>query len=178
MKKWIAVVLVVALGLAGFVGAGPYIALYGIRDALSERDAGRLQRYVDFPLLRANLRAQAEDALARRTGSEVQRNVFGSLALRLANAVAGTGVDAMVTPTGIAALLQGHAVWNRARGDTIDGDTYGPPRPADPLRQATRRYESPSRFTATVHTEAGQSMVFVFTRQGLRWKLTDIRLPL
>ena len=41
-----------------------------------------------------------------------------------------------------------------------------------------RRYESPSRFTATVLDEDGKPMVFVFKRNGLRWKLADIRLPI
>jgi hypothetical protein len=50
--------------------------------------------------------------------------------------------------------------------------------PADPLKYAEHRYESLSRFTATAHDEDGNPVVFVFTRQGLRWKLTDIRLPL
>ena len=33
-------------------------------------------------------------------------------------------------------------------------------------------------FTATVQDGDGDPIVFVITRQGLRWRLTDIRLPL
>ena len=79
---------------------------------------------------------------------------------------------------GIAAILEGRATWKRAIGETVGGDTYAPAVPADPLREATHRYESLSRFTATIRDAEGDPVVFVFTRQGLHWRLTDIRLPL
>jgi hypothetical protein len=69
-------------------------------------------------------------------------------------------------------------MWKKAIGETVGGDTHAPPVPADPLKNAQHHYESLSRFTATVQDESGAPMTFVFTRQGLRWRLTDIRLPL
>jgi hypothetical protein len=179
MKKWIALVLVVLLAFGGFVVAGPYIAIHGIRNALAEQDTGKLARYVDFPTLRVNLRAQLQDRIVRAAGGmQAQSSFLGSIALSLAGGAAGVGVDAMVTPTGIAAILQGHSVWKRATGDTANGDTYGPPRPAEPLRQVEGHYQSLSRFTATSTVYDGSApMTFVFERQGIVWKLTDIQLP-
>lgn len=180
MKKWLAIGLLSALllGLAGYVATGPYLAIHGIRTALAEQDTERLQKHVDFPALRVNLRAQLEDALARRAGPEIGGNLFGAAALSIANSLLGRGVDTMVTPVGIAAILEGRATWKRAIGDTVGGDTYAPPKPADPLKDARHHYESLSRFTASVQDDDGDTVVFVFTRQGLRWRLTDIRLPL
>jgi hypothetical protein len=178
MKKWLALLLVALLTLGAYVGAGPYLAIHGIRTALEKQDTRRLQRHVDFPALRVNLRAQLSDQIARRAGSELQSSLLGALALSAASSVASAGVDTLVTPMGIAALLQGRSMWKKAVGDTVGGDTHAPAVPADPLRQAEHRYESSSRFTATVHDQDGAPVVFVFTRQGLRWKLTDIRLPL
>jgi hypothetical protein len=57
----------------------------------------------------------------------------------------------------------------------------GAPRPGatlDPLAGASYRYESASRFIATVQNADGAPVVFVFSRDGLRWKLTDVRLPI
>ncbi len=180
MKRWLVggVLLALVLGLATYVVAGPYLAIHGIRTALAEQDTAKLERYVDFPALRVNLRAQVEDYLARRAGPEVSSNLFGAAALSIANQVLGRGVDTLVTPMGIAAILQGRSTWKRAVGDTIDGDTYAPAVPAEPLKEAEHRYESLSRFTATVHDADGDPVVFVITREGLRWRLTDIRLPL
>ena len=178
MKKWIALVAVLMLALGSYVAAGPYLAINGIRAALAEQDTGKLERHVDFPALRVSIRAQVEDAIARRVGSDMQSNIFGAIALSIASNVMGTGVDTMVTPLGIGALLQGRSMWKQSIRDTIDGDTYGKPVPADPLKSAVHHYESPSRFTATIQNEAGQPVVFVFKRKGLSWKLADVRLPM
>lgn len=180
MKKWLVggVLLAVVLGMVAYVVAGPYLAIHGIRTALAEQDTAKLERHVDFPALRVNLRAQVEDYLARKAGPEVSSNLFGAAALSIANQVLGRGVDTLVTPMGIAAVLQGRATWKRAIGETVGGDTYAPPVPAEPLKEAEHHYESLSRFTATVHDENGEPVVFVITRRGLRWRLTDIRLPL
>ncbi len=177
MKKWIALTVVLLLALGAYVVAGPYLAINGIRTALIEQDTGRLERHVDFPALRVSIKAQMQDKLARRTG-DMQSNLAGAFALSIANNFVGSGVDAMVTPLGIGALLQGRSLWKKSLGETVDGDSYSKAVPVDPLKQAVRRYESPSRFTATVLDEDGKPMVFVFKRNGLRWKLADIRLPI
>lgn len=179
MRKWIlAVPLLAMLLLACFVAAGPYLAIRGIGNALAEQDIGKLERHVDFPSLRVNLRAQLQDRIVRAAGVDAQSSLLGSLALSLASGAAGIGVDAMVTPTGIAAILQGRSLWNRATADTANGDTYGPPRPAEPLKHFEGHYESLSRFTATTVNDDGSApLVFVFERHGLVWKLSDIRLP-
>ena len=177
MKKWIALTVLLLLALGAYVVAGPYLAINGIRTALIEQDTGRLERHVDFPALRVSIKAQMQDKLARRTG-DMQSNLAGAFALSIANNFVGSGVDAMVTPLGIGALLQCRSLWKKSLGETVDGDSYSKAVPVDPLKQAVRRYESPSRFTATVLDEDGKPMVFVFKRNGLRWKLADIRLPI
>lgn len=177
MKKWIALALVVLLALLGYVAAGPYLAIHGIRSALAEQDMGKLERHVDFAAVRVNLRAQVEDWLARKAGPDAQANPFGAFALGIANELASTGIDTVATPTGIAAVLQGRSMWKQLVRDTVDGDSYGQPTPADPLKEAELRYESPSRFTASATDDEGRTTVFVFTREGLCWRLSDIRLP-
>lgn len=177
MKRWLLLAGLLATLLAAYVVAGPYLAINGIRHALVEQDAGKLAHFVDFPALRVNLKAQLDDQLARRAGSGVQSSLLGAFALSVASNFSGSAVDTMVTPTGIGALLQGRGIWKKTFGETVDGDSYGKPVPLDPLKTAVRRYESPSRFTATVQDEDGKPIVFVFKRNGLRWKLADIRLP-
>jgi hypothetical protein len=45
----------------------------------------------------------------------------------------------------------------------------------DPLKDAVLRYESASRFSATLTDEDGEPVRVVFARQGLRWRLVDIQ---
>ena len=102
--------------------------------------------------------------------------MLGAIGAQIAGGLGGVAVDAMVTPLGIGALLQGHASWKRATGQTVDGDAYGAPQPMDPLKDAKTRFESTSRFTATVTGADGRPVVAVFQRRGLRWRLVDVRL--
>lgn len=165
-----------ALLLLAYVAAGPWLAIHGIRQALAERDVAALERHVDFPALRVNMKAHLEDYIVRKGGDLAESGgLLGAIGLQIASGLGGTAVDAMVTPLGIGALLQGHAAWKRGTGQTVDGDVYGEPQPMDPLKDARTRYESTSRFTATTTGTDGDPVVVVFQRQGLHWRLTDIR---
>lgn len=179
IKKLIAIVLIAAVLLAGYGAAGPFLTVKAIRDAAKAQDTAALSEHVDFPALRGNLKAQLDDYVVRKAGADVQSNVFGAIALRIASGVAGGTVEAMVTPAGLGAILEGRNLWHRASGGSInETDSYATRAPADPLEGARYGFESTSRFTATVDNDDGEPVTFVLARNGLRWKLSDIRLPL
>jgi len=181
MKKLAALLLALIVLLGGYVAAGPYLTIRAIRAAVQAQDAGALAAQVDFPVLRASLKAQLVDAMVRRAGPDTQSSLLGSFALTVGTGMVNTAVDAMVNPAGLAALMQGRRVWRNARDSfarpATDADGM-PVAEAPPLKEARYRYESPSRFTATIHDESGRPIVFVLRRDGLRWRLADIRLPL
>lgn len=180
-KLAIALIVAVLLLLVGYVAAGPYLTVRAIKDALQEQDASALAEQVDFPALRSSLKAQLLDQMVREAGPDVQANVFGAFALTMATGLVNGTVDAMVTPLGLAGVMEGRALWRNTRDGfrrpTTDADGQPMP-PPEPWRDADYRYESPSRFTITVRDESGKPLVFVLRRTGLRWKLSDIRLPL
>lgn len=176
MKKWLVLLAVLLLLLVGYIAAGPYLTISAIRDAVQSQNSAKLSRQVDFPALRSSLKLQVDNYLVTRAGPDVQSNLFGAIGLRIASGVATGTVDAMVTPAGLAALMGGRTLWNRISVEQARARTYVPP--SDPLQDATYGFQSPSRFTATVIDDAGDPVVFVLTRKGLVWKLSDIRLPL
>jgi len=176
MKKWWIAAAALGVLLLGYLAAGPFLTVNAIRDAVKAQNMPKLSRHVDFPALRGSLKLQLDDYLVRRAGPEVQSNAFGAIALRIASGVASGTVDAMVTPAGLAAIMGGRNMWQRASGGPERVDRDAPP--PDPLEGARYRFESPSRFTATVVDDSGQPVVFVLTRSGLAWKLSDVRLPL
>lgn len=177
MKKLIALVSLVVVLLLGYVAAGPYLAYNAIREAVETKNLAKLDKHVDFPVLRGNLKLQIDDYVIRQTGPDLQSGLLGAFAVRVASGVAGAAVDTMVTPAGLAALLEGRTTWHRVAGDTGD-NPYTPTAPANPLDEPSYGFQSTSRFTATIHTDDGEPIRFVLTRDGLNWKLTDIRLPL
>lgn len=186
MRKWIVFAIVVLVLVAGYIAAGPFVAIKGIRDAIREQDAAELSRHIDFPALRTSFRQQIDGYLAERAGADVQSHPLGSLALRVASGAAGGAADALATPAGLAAVLQGRGVLRRFMGSgsqkadaDVDRGTAAVLASDDPLRDARYRFESPSRFTATVDSRnGGPPVVFVLTRSGLRWRISDVRLPL
>jgi hypothetical protein len=178
MNKWIALAVAVLLALVAWVAAGPFMTIHSIRSAILAQDAAAIAEHVDFPAIRGSLKAQVDDYVVRRAGPEAQSSLLGSVALRLASGATGGLVDAAATPAGLAALLEGRNFWQRLDGSRQGDDPYIPPPPRDPLEGARYRFESPSRFTATVRNADGDPVVFVLTRQGMDWKVSDVRLPL
>ena len=175
LKLAFALLALVALLLVVQVATGPYRTIAAIRAAIVADDAAALAEQVDFPALRSSLKAQMEDRLARRFGAGAGDGLFGMVAMGMAGAAVDGAVEVMVTPLGLGAVMQGRRMWGGAR------DAFDPPPagavPTAPLAAPEHRFESTSRFTATVRDREGRPVVFVLTRRGLRWKLSDIRLP-
>lgn len=176
MKKWILIVVALLLALGAYVGTGPYRTWHGIRDAVEQHDAVALSKHVDFPVLRASLKAQLVDNMVRKAGPGMQSSIFGGIALSLGAGLVDGVVDLVASPGGIGALMQGREVWRSAR-DSFEVERSGQPG-APPLQKAEYHYESLSRFTATVTDADGDPVMFVLRREGLNWRLVDIRLPL
>lgn len=172
------------LALAGYVAAGPFLTIRAIERAAMENRTIAIARRVDFPQVRASLKIQFNDHLVRRAGPEAQAGLLGRIGLRVTGVAIDAAVDATVNPVGLASLMQGRKAYARLLGDprTADAADAAAAEAAAanerPLADARYRYESPSRFTVTVTDETGRATVFVLTRRGLRWRLSDIRLPL
>jgi hypothetical protein len=177
MKKWIVLLLALLLAIGAYVAAGPYLTVRAIRTAITQEDPAALSKQVDFPALRSSLKLQVRDRMVREAGPDLQANPFAAFGLAIAGGVTDGAVDVMVTPLGLGALMEGREIWKRF-DDGLSSPTTAPAPQREPLHDAKYRYESTSRFTATVKDENGKPVVFVITREGLRWKLSDIRLPM
>ncbi len=181
MKKLIAVVILLVVALAAGWFGGPYLTVHGLSRAIEERDSARLERYVDFPQVRRSLHAQMNDYMVRRAGPALGSGPFASVLYGLGDQFSAAAVDTLVTPMGIAALLQGQSLWsagtrqlhgNRARSTPSEG-------PAQPLREASHAFQSLDRFVIEVDRGPGQPPLrAVLAPQGLRWKVVDVQLGL
>ncbi len=177
MKKWLVLVAVVLALMLGWLAAGPFLAINGIRTAVREQNAAKLSGHIDFPAVRTSLKQQFDDYLARRAGAEAQSSLLGAIGLQLASGASDGIVDALATPAGLAAIMEGRSLWKRLGGRRVAQDSGNAGAPPDPFENATYRYESLSRFTVTVPNADGDPVVFTLTRQGLAWKVTEVRVP-
>ncbi|GAB3332929.1 DUF2939 domain-containing protein [Marilutibacter aestuarii] len=179
MKKFIAASIALVLLLAALWAAGPFWAVRGIRAAIEENDSAALSRHVDFPAVRSSLKAQADDYMARRAGEKVRESVLGAFALSVASNLSGAAIETMATPVGVGALLQGRSLWHRTSRDSVArNDIYKDVPARDPFQDARYRFESLSRFKATLVDDEGEEIDVTMTRHGLRWKISDIDLRL
>lgn len=171
---WIAVAMLAALLV--WTASGPWRAMAGIHRAVQAGDAAALARHVDFPALRASLKPQVQDRIVRAAGQDAQSGRFAAFGLTVAAGLAGGLVDAMVTPVGLGAVMEGRKVWDRI-GNVPPPSSGTPAMGPAPAPGPRLRFESTSRASAIVSLDDGSELTLVLSRSGMRWRLTEIRLP-
>ena len=131
----------VVVVLAVFAYASPYLVLSRMRDAVQARDTDMLNRYVDYPALRASLKQQVTQMLSQRIDSEKLQHPLAALGALVGMAFVGPLVDAYATPDGVAALLKGMP----PRGEP--GET--PPSAASEQSEPAPQPQAPSSSSAS-----------------------------
>ena len=175
MKKWLIAGLgVLLVAFMAYVAAGPYLAVNGIRNVVARGDYGKLAYFVDFEKLRDSVTPQIQARLRRDIQQRLGPGNPASIASEVTSMISQPAINAIVSPLGVATLLTGTTLAHKLTGKKgPDGRVHA----IDPLKDARTHYESTSSFTATVTTEEGKPLVFVFERNGINWKLTGLRLP-
>ena len=166
-------VLVVAVV---YVAAGPFITLHGMKSAIKARDPEKLSEYIDFPVLRTNLKEQANAVVIKEATAKMSDSPFGLLGMGLAAKLAEGIVESAVTPSGLANLMQGGSpVGQRNVAATESGNALAT---TEPLSNARYTYDSSEKFSAWVKKDSGDEIRFVLSRNWFSWKLTNIIVPL
>ena len=147
--------------------ASPWWTLHRLRAAADRHDAGGVSALVDFPALRDSMKSQLLGSLDRDAGG----NPFAAIGQAFARVVTDPLVDAIVSPAGVAAMVEHGKVSIGKPAREAQTPDAEPPR--DRPRYALH-YRGWSHFA--VAAEDGGS--FVFRRDGLwSWKLAGIELP-
>jgi len=189
MSKHKTAIGIVAVIVAIYVFAAPYITVHLMKSAAASHDGDALAGYIEFPSVRQSLKDQVNAMFAKKMADdkEMQANPFAALAMAFSGVIVDKAVDAYVTPAGITQLMEGEKLQPAAvqpktgqvapPGATSDaGNVASPER--EPLSDASMSYESLDRFVVKVRNDAGKEGKFVLSRRGLGWKLTDIILPM
>ena len=115
LRRIVIAIAVLLVLLLAWVAAGPWLAIRGIEKAIETRDTAALERHVDFPRLRINLKTQLDDRLVRLAGDKVPANLLGAFAVAMAGNATGMAVETVATPLGIGALLKAAPALLKAR---------------------------------------------------------------
>ena len=179
MKKNILFVGLLLLIVGGYVVAGPYITISAIKDGIVERDADKLSDNIDFPALRQNLKDQINAQVMQNAATELKDNPFAALAVGFASKMVDGVVDAYVTPSGLAKIMEGEKPnIQKNNGAISDKEINDAPKKEDLFKNARYSYDSMSRFSIYVPNDKGEEARFVLKRQDLSWKLVNIEIPM
>lgn len=173
MKKVVWVAGVILVLVVGYVAAGPYLTVSAIKTGIVEQDSEKLSENIEFPKLRQNLKDQLNVAMVKNAAIELEDNPFAALAAGFATKMVDVIVDSFVTPSGLAALMEG----KKPPKDGGTGNTT-PPNKDDLFKNARFSYDSTSKFSIWVPNDKGEEARFVLQRDGLSWKLVNLVIPI
>ena len=174
----IAAVIAVLAGIAVLLYASPYIALNSIKKAMDAQDANALAQYVDFPVLRENLKGRLMSSLANKLPkSDDSSNPLGGIGEAIGGMVVGAAVDNLVSPAGVMMMMQTGKFGPKvprstpapAQGDGASADRANE---SDP-RGFSLNYQGFSKVRVFRKSDPGSA--FIFRRDGLMgWKLINV----
>ncbi|WP_043320020.1 DUF2939 domain-containing protein [Microbulbifer sp. HZ11] len=108
--KWLLRIGLVLLFLAMVYAALPWYSARQLIEAAQHNDAAKIERYVDFPVLRGNIRQRLQEEMHRSLGDDVPPQL-GELFNAGADLFLGPLLERVISPEGITQLIQGQRDW-------------------------------------------------------------------
>lgn len=151
--------------------ASPWWTLHRLQSAVARHDADAVSEQVDFPALRDSVKSQILASIGRDARHGDGGNPFAAIARGFAQAIVNPLVDAVVSPSGVAAMVEHGKISIAKPAGEREATAEAPP--GDKPHYALH-YRGWDRFAV----RADDGGAFVFRRTGVwSWKLAGIELP-
>ena len=98
--------------------ASPWLALRDLTQAFEDQDTRKIEKLVDFPELREDIKVTAKAAMMKSAAIELESDPFAAMGIMMANAIVDPIIDQVVSPAGLQLLFSARE---------ISGGTYGLP---------------------------------------------------
>jgi len=174
MKKILISLLLFFVLVSTFLGLGPFLTLYSIKESIEEKDSSKLSQNIYFPELRSNLKNQINLSLSDRINKKLNDNPLRFLAEGLADIVVDETLDVFLTPDGLGRLIDGEdpssIIRNNKKLDTEDDGI-------EVLESIEFKYQSLNRFIVLIETVNKKQIILHLDRFGIKWKLVNVILP-
>lgn len=159
-----------------YLYASPYIALYNIKNAAEQKDADKLSGYIDFPSVKQSIKDQIKATMVEELAASDEQDGFEALGTMLAAAMIDPIVDGVVTPDGVALMLQGQKLDFDSSNDTSEDKAKAKNEDID----YKAGYLSFNRFKVQIidADDPDESLDVIMHRDGLSWKVTRISFSL
>jgi hypothetical protein len=164
--------------LVGWLYYAPYLAVNSLRTAAANNDAQAVSKLLDFPSLRESCKTWVKANLIAQMAEDLKDNPFAGLGLVLANAMIDPMVDAMISPSGMAAMLNAR-IPNPEKDVEPKDEAKGHHDSNKDNNVIVREgYTSFNEFELSAKERNEKNEIaLIFHRSGLSWKLAEIRLP-
>ena len=174
MKKILISLLLFFVFVLIFLGLGPFLTLYSIKESIEERNSNKLSQNIYFPELRSNLKNQINLSLSDRINKKLNDNPLKFLAEGLADIVVDETLDIFLTPDGLGRLIDGEDPSSIIRNNKkLDTEGKG----IEVLESIEFKYQSMNRFIVLIETVNKKQIILHLDRFGIRWKLVNVILP-
>ena len=188
-KRWLtAMAVLLVLMAGGYYFASPWMMLARLKADAQARNIASMENHIDFPAVRASIKAQIQARLMARMGGHTEDGVT-ALGMALANAVIDPVVVAVASPQGMVAAMNGeNPLPGLNRLDIAVPQPQTPMRtepaqqqaqtpPASSRRQWRLSYVGPNQVVVRAIPAQEGDPYLVMRRQGLfAWKVTDLQL--
>ena len=174
MKKILIALLLFFVLVSTFLGLGPFLTLYSIKESIEQKDSSKLSQNIYFPELRSNLKNQINLSLSDRINKKLNDNPLRFLAEGLADIVVDETLDVFLTPDGLGRLINGEDPSSIIRNNKkLDREGDG----IEVLESIEFKYQSINRFIILIETVNKKQIILHLDRFGIKWKLVNVILP-
>lgn len=176
MKKFLPWLVGLLVIFAIYLYASPYLVLNSIKNAAQQGDADKLSGYIDFPSVKQSMKDQVKAAMVEELAASDEQDGFEALGTMLAAAMIDPLIDGLVTPDGVALMLQGQKLDFDLNNDTPEDK----PKAKNEDIDYKAGYLSFNRFKVQIidADDPNESLDVIMHRDWLSWKVTRINFSL
>ena len=81
--------------------ASPWLALRDLTQAFEDQDTRKIEKLIDFPELREDIKDTAKAAMMKSAAIELEGNPFAAMGIMMANAIVDPIIDQVISPAGL-----------------------------------------------------------------------------
>ena len=194
LKKFLGSSVIAASVIAGsYAFVSPWLALKDFAQAFENQDTRKIEKLINFPELRKDIKVTTRAALMKSAAVELEGEPFAAMGIMMANAIVDPIIDQIVSPAGLQLLFSA-----REMSGGTDGLPENINKIAKELTSFSDRGESNQETDATQGIEVktdyiginefevqvtnseilDESVSLYMRREGLgKWKVNGIRVP-
>ena len=173
--------------------ASPWLALRDLTLAFEDKDTRKIEKLVDFPELREDIKVTAKAAMMKSAAIELEGNPFAAMGIMMANAIVDPIIDQVISPAGLQLFFSAGEMSGGTDGlpeniDAIARDLIASGHGGEKSRgvdaaqsiEVKTEYLGINEFEVQVSNEGtlNESVSLYMRREGLGgWKVDGISVP-